>query len=66
MSSRSIGATNYLSNNEVLDREQLEVDPSTCDRLRSYSPVLVEMHNPHATRASNVVARSPGRPMVRI
>ncbi len=66
--------TVLLHNNEVPDCEQLEVGPfinqpcfqtcSTCDRSCSHSPVLVEMHNPHAAHASNMAARSPGRPVV--
>jgi hypothetical protein len=75
MSCRSARATNYLSNIEVPDCEQLAAGPfvdqprfqtcSTCDRSHSHSPVLVEMHNPHAVRASNVATGSPSHPLVR-
>jgi hypothetical protein len=69
MSNRSTRATKQLLDNQVPDCEQPEVEPfinqplfrtcSTCDRSRSHSPILVEMHNPHAACVSDVVTRSP-------
>jgi hypothetical protein len=71
---RSARAADRLSDNQVPDREQLEVGPfveqprfrtrSTHDRSRSHSPILVEMHDPHVAGASDVAARSPPNPVV--
>jgi hypothetical protein len=75
MPGRSARATDRLSDNQVLHREQLEVGPfvhqprlrtcATCDPSRSHSPVLVEVYNPHVTGASDVAARSPRHPLAR-